>query len=139
MDGIGRNTQVGTALPTPFKTLDGNIDIYYFRALRSWPKNSLTHRYRAKGFIYSAGHINKILKLSRVRHTGIKLNPTVLALRADELLELYNAIVEYHGHLRSLPNQEVTEEVIKAELTRRGLGDFMPDKFAIPGPDDYPT
>jgi hypothetical protein len=61
----------------------------------------------------------------------------VLALRADELLELYNSIVEYHGHLRSLPNQEVSEEVIKTELTRRGLDDFMPDKFAIPWPDDY--
>jgi hypothetical protein len=32
-----------------------NSFIYYFRALRSWPKNSLTHRYRAKGFTYSAG------------------------------------------------------------------------------------
>jgi hypothetical protein len=73
-----------------------------------------------------------------VRHTGIKLNPTVLAFSPDELLDLSKSIVEYDCHLTSLPKQEVTEEVINGELTRRGLGDFMPDKFAIPGPDDYP-
>jgi hypothetical protein len=142
-DGAGkidwvRKAVIGSVLPTPFKALDGNIDIYYFRALKSWPRKSSTHRYRAAGIKYSSRHIGKILTLSQARHTGIKLNPTVLTLSADELLDLCKSIVEYHCHLTSLPNQEVTEEVIKAELTRRGLGDFMPDKFAIPGPDDYP-
>jgi hypothetical protein len=143
-DGSGKidwiiRARRGDILIRPFTALDGNIDIYYFRALKLWPRNSATHRYRGKGFTYSAPNINKILKLCHVRHTGIKLNPTVLALSPDELLDLSKSIVEYHCHLTSLPNQEVTEEVIKAELTRRGLGDFMPDKFAIPGPNDYPT
>jgi hypothetical protein len=76
--------------------------------------------------------------LGRLRYTGIRVTPRLLAASLDELLELYNLLSEYESFLTTLSKEEATEEIIKAEITRRGLAEFMPDKFAHPGPDDFP-
>ena len=142
-DGSGkidwaRTATRGSILDRPFAALEGNMDIYFLRAVESWPRNCQTHKFRIVRVDYLPEDAEKIVELSQTRYTGIKLNPMVLTLSSDELGELYNLVVEYQGFLMSLPNQEVTEERIKGELTARGLASFVPDKFAYPGPDDFP-
>jgi hypothetical protein len=143
-DGSGKIDWVKTAtrgstLDRPFAALEGNMDIYFSRAVESWPSNCPTHVFKMAKVGYLPEHAGKIIELSQVRYTGIKLNPVVLTLSADGLNDLYNLVVEYQGYLMSLPGEEVTEQRIRDELTSRGLGDFMPDKFAYPGPDDVPN
>jgi hypothetical protein len=142
-DGTGKIDWIskpmrGSTLISPFSRLEGNMDLYYFHAIESWPRNCLTHKYSAVRMHYSPNHVEKIIELSQVRYTGIKLNPKVLAMNPDELDDLYDLVVEYQGYLMALPKREITRNRIRAEITKRGLADFMPDKFAYPGPDDFP-
>jgi hypothetical protein len=87
---------------------------------------------------YFRDRMDKIVELSQERYMGIKLNAKVLAMNPDELGDLYDSVVEYQGYLMALPKREITRNRIRAEITKRGLADFMPDKFAYPGPDDFP-
>jgi hypothetical protein len=140
-DGSGiidwvRRANRGETLIRPFVKPEGNMDIY-LRPTPAW-SNSPTKSCRLENFSFSARSVEKILELSRVRYSGIRLTPRLSALSLDELRELHSSLSEYEGFLVFLPDQEVTEERIKAELTNRGLADFMPDKFAYPGPDDFP-
>ena len=57
----------------------------------------------------------------------------------DELFALEAKLVRYKVDLDTLPTQEITEDRIREILKHRGLEDFMPDKFAYPGPDDFPS
>jgi hypothetical protein len=138
IDWVTKATR-GPTLSKPFDKLEGNMDIYYMQAVESWPRNRATHKYLVQDVHYSPERVTKILELSQVRYTGIKLDPRVLTFNPTRIGKLYNSVLEYQGYLGSIPKQEVTEDRIKKELIRRGLNDFMPDKFAIPGPNDFPT
>jgi hypothetical protein len=142
-DGTGRidwisRSMRGTTLIRPFASLEGNMDLYYFRAVESWPRNCPTHKYSPVRTYYFKDRMDKIVELSQERYMGIKLNPGVLAMNPDELGDLYDSVIEYQGYLMALPKREITRNRIRAEITKRGLADFMPDKFAYPGPDDFP-
>ena len=142
-DGTGRidwisRSMRGSTLIRPFARLEGNMDLYYFRAVESWPRNCPTHKYALVRTHYFREHMEKIVALSQTRYMGIKLNDKVLAMNPDELDDLYNLVIEYQGYLMALPKREITRNRIRAEITKRGLADFMPDKFAYPGPDDFP-
>ena len=130
----------GETLIRPFGKLEGNMDIYHFQAANLWPIFCKTHQYRSTGTNYYSEEIaEKAIKQSQKRYRGIKLNPKVLSISWQELRTMSKLVDEYEEYLRSLPAQEINEEVIKTKLTELGLGEFMPDKFVLPGPDDYPT
>jgi hypothetical protein len=127
----------GETLKRPFVKPEGNMDIC-FRTLQLRSFYSPTHYCLPRLITFPARKVDKILELSQVRYSGIRLTPRLLAASLDELRELYSSLLEYEGFFRTLSKEEVTEEIIKAEITKRGLAEFMPDKFAYPGPDDFP-
>ena len=142
-DGTGKIDWIVNArretLRRPFVKLEGNMDIYYFRAVKSRPILCKTHQYTSTGTNYYAEEIvQKAVKQSQKRYRGIKLNPTVLSMSWQELRTMSRSLEQYEDYLHSLPAQEIDEEIIKTKLTSLGLGDFMPDKFAVPGPDHFP-
>lgn len=128
----------GETLIRPFIKPEGNMDIY-LRALQLWLLNSPTHYCRETEITFSAKKVEKISELSRVRYTGIRLTSRLATLSHDEVFDLFQSLTLYEGFLSFLSKENLTEEELKAELTRRGLAEFMPDKFAYPGPDDLPS
>ena len=46
---------------------------------------------------------------------------------------------QFRNIVTELPESEITEERFKEEFKSQGLSKFMPDKFAHPGPDDFPV
>jgi hypothetical protein len=74
---------------------------------------------------YFREHIENIVELSQIRYMGIKLNAKVLVMNPDELGDLYDCVIEYQGYLMDLPKREITRNRIRAEITKRGLADFM--------------
>jgi hypothetical protein len=139
-DGLGiidwvRTATRGETLKRPFIKPEGNMDIY----LRPTPAgiNSLTRYCRPGNICVSGKSAEKLLELSGIRYSGIKLNRTVLAFSLYELLELHHSLSKYEGLLISLPDQDVTEERIRAELVNHGLAEFMPDKFHLDD-DEFP-
>jgi hypothetical protein len=142
-DGSGKSDWISEAtkasiLRTPFAKLEGNMDIYFYRAIESWPPNCPTHKLSRPRVFKFTKHVDKLLKKSQERYTGIKLNEEMLTLSSHDLSELFDRLFHYEAFLLSLPQDEVTEERIKAELVTLGLRDYMPDRFVYPGPDDFP-
>jgi hypothetical protein len=120
----------------PFAALEGNMEIYYIKAVNSWFPLSRKHRmFRNRPYKYPKD-ISKFIERTQERYIGIKLNSTVLDMSHDELFALEIKLTYYKVDLDCLPTLEVTEDRIREILTKRGLSEFMPDKFVHPGPDD---
>ena len=140
-DGSGiidwvRTATRGETLKRPFIKPEGNMDIY-LRPIPAWI-NSPTKYCRPRNICVPGKSVDEILELSEIRYSGIKLNRRVLAFSLGELFEVHHSLSEYDRTLISLPDRDVTEERIRAELTNRGLAEFMPDKFARLEPDEFP-
>ncbi|PQP32823.1 hypothetical protein C6A36_02445, partial [Desulfobacteraceae bacterium SEEP-SAG10] len=72
-------------------------------------------------------------------YVGIRLNDRLLSMSAEELYELTEKVFKYKSALMDIDESELTGSKIKEVLESIGLTDFVPDKFAYPGPYDYPS
>jgi rRNA maturation protein Nop10 len=133
-----QNVLKGDTLVRPFAALEGNMDIYLYRAMRRWRRNNVTYKLvRPKDYKFF-NHIERLIGRTQERYTGIKLDPVVLTFNPDELGDLFDLVSDYETTMVYLPRREVTEDRIRDELKIRGLDGFMPDKFAYIGPDEFP-
>jgi hypothetical protein len=124
-----------------FSALEGNLDIYNLTAVSDWPFNSTTHVFIGE-FWFSQLVYKKpenLIKICQKRYMGIKLNESVLSMRVRELDNLRDKAVAYNKIIRNCPKDDLNEEVIRNTIARLDLFEFMPDKFAYPGPDDFPA
>jgi hypothetical protein len=121
-----------------FKFVTGNMDIYFAKCLNKWVPNP-THQ--TKWIKVNRMFINpeKLIELSQEHYTNIKLNKHVLSMSAGELHEITIKCFEYSTLLLQVDEDKLTGNKIREIMESVGLSDFAPDKFAYPGPYDYPN
>ena len=122
-----------------FASLEGNMDLYQAKAVRNWPLPSSTHNIHFVSDCKMYNHLDKLIECSQKHYIGIKLNKSVLSMGVRHLEKLCNQMDQFRYIVINLPESEITEERFKEEFVSQGLSKFMPDKFAHPGPDDFPV
>ena len=80
-----------------------------------------------------------MIELSQEHYTNINLNNQILSMSADELHDTTVKCFDYAHSLLAVDEDELTGSKIQEILESVGLSDFVPDKFAYPGPYDYPN
>ena len=121
-----------------FEILTGNMDIYFAKCLNRWIPNP-THKTRwikVKGMFRDP---EKLIELSQKHYTNIKLNNQILSMSADELHDITVKCYDYYHSLLKVYEDKLTGNKIREILESVGLSEFAPDKFAYPGPYDYPN
>ncbi|MFC1577620.1 hypothetical protein ACFL36_01280 [Thermodesulfobacteriota bacterium] len=120
-----------------FSKLEGNIDIYWLKAVATWPINSSTHTWILVRDTNIYKNSENIIKCSQKRYRGIKLDESVLTMRVRHLELLGNKIEAFYSIVAKLPKKQITKGRVIKEMSSLGLSEFLPDKFAYPGPDDF--
>ena len=120
-----------------FEILTGNMDIYFAKCLNKWIPNP-THQTEWIKVYGMFRNPEKLIELSQVHYTNIRLNNHLLSMSADELTEITKKCFEYSHSLLQVDEDELTGNKIREIFESVGLSDFVPDKFAYPGPYDYP-
>jgi hypothetical protein len=126
-------------LKRSFNKLEGNMDIYWIKAVPTWHSNITTHT----DFLLKDNNLYKnpanIIKCSQRRYRGIKLNESVLSMRVHHLENLENKIDAFYKRITAMRSNQINRGRIVKEMSSLGLSEFLPDKFAYPGPDDLPV
>jgi hypothetical protein len=120
-----------------FRIAAGNMDIYFLKCVDKWIPNA-THQTRYITVHRMFQNPEKLIELSQRHFIGIKLNNLLLSMSAEELHDISVKCFDYKSDLMGLKESELTGSKIKKILDSIGLSDFVPDKFADPGPYDYP-
>jgi hypothetical protein len=119
------------------RKLYGNIDIYWKKAVNTWPLSNNTHNWS----IYNDSNLYKnavnVINCSQKRYRGIKLNKNVLTMRVRQLEELHNKIINYYKAMDDMPKSRITRTTVFKEMKLLGLNDYLPDKFAYPNRDVF--
>jgi hypothetical protein len=121
-----------------FKILSGNMDIYSRKCLNKWVPNP-THQMQWIKVYGMFRNPKKLIELSQRHYTNIKLNNKILSMSADELTDITKKCFDYSHLLLKVDEENLTGNKIREILKSVGLSDFAPDKFAYPGPYDYPS
>jgi len=135
-DWIKVTTQFDVA--KAFKIASGNMDIYYLKCVDKWFPNA-THQVKDIKVNRIFRQPEKLIELSQRHYVGIRLNNRLLSMSAEELNDLTKKCFKYKFILMGLEESELTGDKIKEILESIGLSEFVPDKFAYPGPYDYPS
>lgn len=139
-DGIYDWVKVATQsdVAKAFKIASGNMDIYYLKCVDKWFPNP-THQVKYITVNRLFRQPDKLIEISQKNYVGIRLNDRLLSMSAEELYELTEKVFKYKSALMDIDESELTGSKIKEVLESIGLTDFVPDKFAYPGPYDYPS
>jgi len=121
-----------------FKILTGNMDIYFGKCLNKWIPNP-THQMQWIRVYGMFRDPEKLIELSQKHYTNIKLNNQILSMSADELHDITEKCYDYSHSLLKVYEDKLTGSKIREIFESVGLVDFVPDKFAYPGPYDYPN
>ena len=121
------------------KKLIGNMDIYFLKAVESWPPNSTTHTWYLCNDNNLYKNLKNILKCSQISYRGIKLNESILKMRVKHLEDLSKKISSFYDTVNSLSKNQITRSRIIKEMSLLGLSEFLPDQFAYPDLDDFAT
>jgi hypothetical protein len=140
-DGDGFNdwvrvTRRGNVLKN-FKIVKGNMDIYRMKCLPYGVPNPKYHRECIE--IYRMFQKpEKLIELSQRHYINIKLNKKILSMSTGELSDVRDKCFRYERELFHLKGNDLTGNELRKIFKSIGLSDFLPDKFAYPGPYDYP-
>lgn len=139
-DGIYVWVKVATQseVAKEFEIASGNMDIYLLKCVDKWFPNA-THQVKYIKVNMISRQPEKIIELSQRHYEGIKLNNRLLSMSAEELYDLTEKCFKYKFALMGLAESELTGSKIREILESIGLSEFVPDKFAYPGPYDYPS
>jgi hypothetical protein len=121
-----------------FKILTGNMDIYFRLCLNKWVPNP-THQMQWIKVYGMMRNPKKLIELSQRHYTNIKLNEQILFMSADELTDITEKCFDYAYSLLKVYEDQLSGNKIREIFESVGLADFAPDKFAYPGPYDYPS
>ena len=121
-----------------FEILTGNMDIYFATCLNRWIPNP-THQTKYIKIFRMFRKPEKLIELSQGHYTNIKLNNQVLSMSADELHDITLKCFDYSHSLLQVDEDKLSGDKIREIFESVGLSDFAPDKFAYPGPYDYPN
>ena len=122
-----------------FSKHEGFMELYWAKAVEHWPSNSNTHTWLYMRDTPLYRHPEKLIECAQKRYRKIKLNQEVLSFGLSQLRDLRKRIKNCYKNLMKIPGPKVTENLFFSEFKSFGLSDYMPDKIAHPGPDDFPV
>lgn len=118
-----------------FEIVSGNMDIYYRKFLNKGFQNA-TRQMKIIMVYKMFRQPEKLIELSQKHYVGIRLNNRFLSMSVEELADLIEKSFKYKPALAGLKESELTDSKIIEILKSIGLSEFVPDKFAHPGPYD---